>query len=192
MDGSTMGDDARKERTPTDSVDRDAEAWLGELPGVDAQIEMARMRLIRIGRQSDQMLTDIARRHELTLGDWETLSVLRRSGDPYVMTPSELVQALGVTSGTISVRIERLIQAGLIEPADGASDGRSRPVRLTEEGNRRWRAATSERIEIEGRLFQRALNPIEIEYLNDLLRWLMVELESDLGPPPRRADDYGE
>ena len=172
-----------------DSVDRDAKAWLAELSDVDPEIETARMRLRRIGQQSERMLSNIAQRHDLTLGDWETLSVLRRSGPPYVMTPSNLVQALGVTSGTISVRIERLLQVGLIEAADSTSDGRSRPVRLTDEGTRRWRAATTERTTAEARLFQSALGSIEIEYLNQLLRWLMIEMEVKFDPSSRQCGD---
>ena len=181
MDRPDMSTESHEEHRSTDSVDREATAWLDELSGVDPEIEMARMRLRRIGQQSEHMLSDIAQRHDLTLGDWETLSVLRQSGPPYVMTPSELAQALGVTSGTISVRIERLIQVGLIEPAGSTSDGRSRPIRITDEGTRRWRAATMERTSAEARVFQNALGPIEIEYLNQLLRWLMIEMETEFG-----------
>ena len=191
VDGRVMSTDANAERASLDSVDQDAESWLAELPGVDAEIETARMRLRRIGLLSERMLSGIARRHGLTLGDWETLSVLCRSGSPYVMTPSELVQALNVTSGSISVRLERLQQAELIEAADPTSDGRSRPVRLTGKGHQLWRAATNDRVAFEEQLFRNALGPIEIEYLNELLRWLMIELESELGNSPRHAGDRG-
>ena len=149
------------------------------------------MRLLRLARQSERMLSEIAARHALTLGDWETLSVLRRAGSPYTMTPSDLMKALKVTSGTVSVRIERLLQAGLVEPAGGTVDGRSRPVRLTTEGKRRWRAATDMRTEFEQRIFEHALQPEQIEQLNGLLRALMIEWEAELGPPPRRPDDRG-
>lgn len=164
-----------------DSVDRDREAWFAELPGIDADVEEVHMRLRRLAKLSEQMLSQIARQHALTLGDWETLSALRRSGTPYVMTPSELVEALGVTSGTISVRLERLQQAGLVEPASGTVDGRSRPVRLTAEGSRRWRAATDERTRIEDQLFRSALQGDGVRRLNRLLRRLMIEMESTLG-----------
>lgn len=149
------------------------------------------MRLQHIARQSERMLGEIATQHGLTLGDWETLSVLRRSGAPYTMTPSDLMAALKVTSGTISVRIERLSQAGLLEPADSVVDGRSRPIRLTTEGKRRWRAATDTRTAFEEQLFRRALDPDQIGQLNTLLRALMLEWEAELGPPPRRSDDRG-
>lgn len=172
-------DELRDEHDLEDSVDRDKARWLAELPGVDAGIEMIHMRLKRLAGETTRMLAAIAQHHGLSVGDWETLSVLRRAGTPYVMTPSELVHALGVTSGTISVRIERLIQAGLLEPANAGEDGRSRPIRLTDEGARRWQAATDERTEFESRLFNRALNPEEIPYLNLLLGALLAEMEGE-------------
>ncbi|MGA7672157.1 MAG: MarR family transcriptional regulator [Nitrolancea sp.] len=179
-----MTNEPRDEHCQGDSVERDAARWLEELPGVDREIEMAHMRLKRLGQETTRMLTVIAQHHGLTFGDWETLSMLRRSGEPYVMTPSELVQALNVTSGTISVRIERLIQAGLLEPADGRGDGRSRPVRLTEEGARRWSAATDERTSLEARLYTRAIDPEEIPYLNLLLGALLCEMEAEMSDDP--------
>ena len=96
--------------------------------------------------------------------------------------------ALGVTSGTVSVRLERLRSAGLIEPAEGATDDRFRPVRLTDEGSRRWRAATDDRVAFEERLFQRAFNAVEIEYLNQLLRWLLTEFETETEAPVARSE----
>jgi DNA-binding MarR family transcriptional regulator len=189
---STERSDETTSEQPQDSVDFEADDWLAELPGVDAGIEAARMRLLRLARQAERMLSEIATQHELTLGDWETLSVLRRSGEPYTMTPSELMAALKVTSGTVSVRIERLLQAGLVEPASATADGRSRPVCLTIEGKRRWRAATDARTQFEQRLFQRALAPEQIAQLNTLLRALMTEWEAELGLPPRRTEDRGD
>src|SRR5690242_19272332 len=106
----------------TDTVDRELSAWLAELPGVDADIEAARMRLLRLGRQLERLLGRIAQDFGMTIGDWETLSVLRRSAHPYQLSPTALARALSVTSGTMSVRVDRLLEAGLVEPVEGASD----------------------------------------------------------------------
>ena len=170
---------------PLDSVDGEAKAWLSELPGVDPEIETIRMRLLRLGRQMDRMLEAIARRHGMTLGDWETLSVLRRSGRPYTASPGRLAEMLQVTSGTMSVRLDRLQRFGLIEKAATTGDARSRPVRLTGAGQSRWRKATAERTALERRLLTRALGG-RAALLNGLLRRLMVSFESEFGPAPRR------
>lgn len=164
-----------------DSVDRDLDAWMAELPGVDPAVEAVRMRLRRLGREMERLLSAVAERHDMTLGDWETLSVLRRGGPPYGASPSALARSLGVTSGTMSVRLERLQRAGLIEPAGGAPDGRGRPVRLTDAGSTRWRAATGERTALERRLMTDALRPDEIASLRDLLRKLAARVEAETG-----------
>lgn len=161
-----------------DSVDRDLAAWMAELPGVDPAVEAVRMRLRRLGREMDRLLAAIAARHGLTLGDWETLSLLRRGGSPYVAAPTELARSLGVTSGTMSVRLERLQRAGLVEPAGTAADGRGRPVRLTGAGAARWQAATAERTAREARLMTEALDAAEIDELGRLLRKLTARVEA--------------
>jgi DNA-binding MarR family transcriptional regulator len=175
-----------KQSEERDSVDSEADAWVVELPGVDPEVETTRMRLLRIGRQMERMLAGIAERHGMSLGDWETLSVLRRSGRPYTMSPTNLARSLEVTSGTISVRLDRLVRAGLVRQVGGNSDARSRPVRLTNAGSRRWREATTERTALELRLLSNALSKEELQFLNRQLRRLMLSLESNLGPASRR------
>lgn len=146
------------------------------------------MRLLRLGRQLDRALARIAERHGMTLGDWEALSMLRRSATPYQLPPSVLARALAITTGTMSVRLDRLLRAGLIEQVDDESDGRSRPVRLTPLGHRRWQEATAERTDLERRLIGETLGSRRLEELNRLLRPVMGALERELGPPPRRPD----
>jgi DNA-binding MarR family transcriptional regulator len=160
---------------------------MAELPGVDPGVEAARLRLQRTARQLERLLSSIASQHGLTLGDWETLSVLRRSGQPYEMAPTTLAHNLSVTSGTISVRLDRLLRAGLVEHTGTASDARSRPVRLTEAGHDRWRRATDARTSMEATLFDEALSQTQVGQLSRLLRKLMVRLERELGPPLHRG-----
>jgi DNA-binding MarR family transcriptional regulator len=171
-----------------DSVDLELDAWMAELPGVDPETEAARMRLLRLGRQLERAYARTAQRFGMTLGDWEALSVLRRSGRPYQLPPTVLAQALAITSGTMSVRVDRLLSAGLIEQVEDESDGRSRPVRLTPLGHHRWRAATAARTDIERTLIGETLGRSRLEQLNKLLRRLMLGLENSLGPAPRRPD----
>ncbi|HYM68454.1 MAG TPA: MarR family transcriptional regulator [bacterium] len=158
------------------------------MPGVDAGVEAARMRLLRLGRQLERELAGTARRHDITLGDWETLSVLCRSGPPYQLSPGRLARALGVTAGTMSVRLERLVRAGLVKPAAIGDDARGRPVRLTAAGHRVWRKATDARTHLEAALVGETLGRDALRTLNALLRRLMIRFESSLGAPPLRGE----
>lgn len=99
---------------------------------------------------------------------------------PNEALPGDLARALGVTSGTVSLRIDRLTRAGLVEPArrDGA-DGRSRPVRLTVRGRERWRAATADRTRQEHHLLAGTLDPPQLADLNRLLAALLSRFEAE-------------
>ena len=179
---------ARPGAAAQDSVDRELAAWLAELPGVDGQIEAVRMRLLRLGRQLERSLAGTAGAHGITLGDWETLSALCRAGPPYALSPGRLARGLGVTSGTMSLRLGRLRHAGLIEPVSRGTDGREKPVRLTPAGYRTWRTATDARTRQEAAVFGGALSGAALRALNDLLRHLMQGFESRFGVAPPRGE----
>lgn len=179
-----MTTDQRGEPIRRDSVSEEFAAWMDQMPGVDPQIEAARQRIRRIARLFGRVLTHAAARHEMTVGDWESLSVLQRSGPPYECSPKELAERLGVTSGTMSVRIERLTRAGLVEPGTARTDGRSRPIRLTSQGSELWRAATEQRTTYEHHLLADTLSADELQQLNVLLGKLLTRFEEEFGSAP--------
>lgn len=179
--------DATQTTSGQDSVAEELAGWMADLPGVVPDVEAARQRVAKLARLLERELTRTAARHELTMGDWEALSFLQRSGPPYEGSPKELAAALGVTSGTMSVRIERLTHAGLVEPGVARPDGRNRPVRLTARGRERWRAATAERTDVEHALLGSALSAEEFRQLNPLLAKLLGHLEEEFGTAPRHG-----
>jgi DNA-binding MarR family transcriptional regulator len=168
-----------------DSVAAELPTWMTQLPGVRPEVEAARQRIRRLARLFDEVLSDAASDHALTVGDWEALSVLQRHGPPHEGLPTDMARTLGITSGSMSLRIDRLTRAGLVEPGprdDG--DGRSRPVRLTASGQARWRLATEERTRVEHDLVAGALDPDQLEVLNGLLMPLLERFEEELGHAP--------
>lgn len=164
-----------------DSVSEELDGWLAQMDPVDAGVEAARQRIGRLARQFDRVLERAASENGLSLSDWEALSVIERAGGR--CRPGVLVEQLGLTSGTVSVRLARLAEAGLIEPVPDA-DGRSRPVRLTASGRRRWRRATASRTAIEAEFFA-ALSPTQLTRLNPLLARLLAAFEDEFGVAPR-------
>jgi len=65
-----------------------------------------------------------------------TVSVIGAFGP---LTPSELAERTGVPLTTVSDRIRRIVEDGDAERIPNPADGRSHLVRLTEEGDTRWR-----------------------------------------------------
>ena len=179
-----MTAEKKDETIGRDSVGEELAAWMAQLPGVDPRVEAAAERIRRISRLLGRVLTHTAAGHEMTVGDWESLSVLQRSGPPHELSQKELAKKLGLTSGTMSVRVERLIGAGLVEPAAARDDGRSRPIRLTARGRELWRRATEQRTAYEQRLLAGTLGADELEQLNLLLGKLLACFEEEFGPAP--------
>jgi DNA-binding MarR family transcriptional regulator len=65
-----------------------------------------------------------------------TLSVIGAFGP---LTPSELAERVGAPLTTVSDRLRRIVEDGDAERVPNPDDGRSHLVRLTAEGDARWR-----------------------------------------------------
>jgi DNA-binding MarR family transcriptional regulator len=88
---------------------------------------------IRVGRHLEAELEEVLGTHRLSLQSYFVLSALAQAPER-TLTQKQLVSAAGRTSGTTSVRLNRLARAGLIERAKDPEDGRAVRVTLTERG----------------------------------------------------------
>ena len=112
------------------------------------------------------------------------LANLRRSGEPYQLTQRQLMDALRLTSGTVSVRVDRLAERGLVR-REHAPDARGVLVTLTEEGARKFDTLAPRHLVNESRLVA-ALNPDQQAILAALLHSLLLEYEP---ATPGRPDE---
>lgn len=79
--------------------------------------------------------------HELEPFEFDVLSALRRSGEPYELSAGALLTQTLVSSGTMTNRVDRMIEHSLVERRVDPSDRRVVLVRLSAEGRRRVDAA---------------------------------------------------
>ena len=49
------------------------------------------------------------------------LAALRRAGEPFELTPGELAATTMITSGAVTKRVDRLVEAGVGDALGGAS-----------------------------------------------------------------------
>lgn len=139
----------------------------------------------RINRLSAILSADIDRVFAgsgITSADFAVLANLRRAGDPPELTQRQLVDALHLTSGTVSVRIDRLAQSGLVERRPDDTDGRSVIVSLTAAGAGLFEHLAPEHLANEARLIA-ALDDDQQAQLAHLLQVLLVEHEGTAEPP---------
>jgi DNA-binding MarR family transcriptional regulator len=135
--------------------------------------------LSRITRISRNL--DIARRDafaDLETSGFDVLAALRRSGDPYQLSPGALMQETLVTSGTMTNRLDRLEELKLITRQPDPDDGRGSLVTLTASGMRAVDKALEGLLEQERELLKGLTRDQKVA-LADLLSALAAHLEEN-------------
>jgi DNA-binding MarR family transcriptional regulator len=159
-----------------DEVDRIVDAWMRERPDLDFSPLQV---LSRVGRLAKHL--DRARRTAFTasgLDSWEfdVLSALRRAGSPYQLSPKALLQQTLVSSGTMTNRIDRLVERRLVERRGDPNDGRGILVTMTSTGQARVDAAISQLLAAEAELLDN-LSAADQERIGNLLRKLSLDFD---------------
>ena len=108
-------------------------------------------------------------------GEFDVLATLRRSGEPYMLSPTTLYEALMISSGGMTNRIDRLETAGLVERRPDPNDRRGKLIALTEAGKRLIDETIGRHVANEAKLLS-VLSPTEQERLNALLKKLISGL----------------
>jgi DNA-binding MarR family transcriptional regulator len=168
--------------TPTtlDTVDRMLEVWKHELPELDLATEGIVERIQKLNKHLDRAMNETLAEFGLDRGEWRLLGALRRSGPPYRRSPGHLADDLGLSSGAMTNRLDRLEEAGLLRRLPDPDDRRALKVELTEAGWQAWQDSTGAQAQKEA-LVASALDQSEKESLNGLLRRLMLEFERQGG-----------
>ena len=108
-------------------------------------------------------------------GEFDVLATLRRSGKPYMLSPTRLYEAAMISSGGMTNRIDRLERAALVERRPDPNDRRGTLIALTDTGKRVIDATIGRHVANEERMLS-ALTLAEQKKLNVLLRKLIAVL----------------
>jgi DNA-binding MarR family transcriptional regulator len=159
---------------PTDSVDRVVAGWREARPELPvAPIEVI-ARLQRIRAYLDQELEATFAEAGLTGPSFSVLATLTRLGGR--VSQRALMDELRLTSGTVSVRIDRLVEAGLVVREPDPRDARGTLVGLTTTGRALFERCAPIHLANEDRLLA-ALDEDERATVADLLRRLLISFE---------------
>ncbi|WP_040164836.1 MarR family winged helix-turn-helix transcriptional regulator [Microbacterium gorillae] len=162
----------------SDEVDRIVEAWMAQRPDLDFSPLGVLSRVDRISKHVDRARREAFRRSDLEPWEWDVLAALRRAGDPFQLSPKQLLQQTMVSSGTMTNRIDRLVGRRLVRRAADPGDGRSVLVTLTDEGRIRVDAAITRLVDAEAHILG-ILTRSDRDRLATLLRKLNLEFETD-------------
>ena len=161
-----------------DEVDNIVEAWRRERPDLDVEPMEVLSRISRLARHLDRLRASAFSAHDLESWEFDVLAALRRSGQPYRLSPGQLLRETLVTSGTMTNRVDRLVERGLVRRKDHPNDRRGVLVELTEAGRNVVDAALAELMSAE-RQITAALEVADHDQLTRSLRLLLARYGAD-------------
>ena len=135
-----------------DDVDEIVAAWQRERPDLDTSPLLVLSRVTRLAEVMAARRKRIFAEHLLRPYEFDVLAALRRAGDPYELTPGQLIEQTHVTSGTMTNRLDVLVERQLVRRRPDSEDGRVTQVQLTPAGRGRVDSALTELLAVEARL----------------------------------------
>jgi DNA-binding MarR family transcriptional regulator len=133
-------------------------------------------RISRLARRLDLARRTAFSSHGVESWEFDVLAALRRSGPPYQLSPTQLTGQTLVTSGTMTNRVDRLVERDLVKRLPDPDDGRGVIVRLTGEGRRVVDLALADLLERERTLLA-GLPATRQRELAHLLRQLALRFD---------------
>lgn len=160
----------------TDAVGKIVEQWKRERPDLDVSPMGVLGRLQRSSKILTALLTDEISKLGLEFWEFDMLSTLRRAGAPFILSPTQMFSTLMITSGTLTHRLKRLEQRGLISRKVNEEDSRSMLVCLTESGKNLIDEAIEAHLANEKRIISN-IPQEKLHQLDELLAVLLEEWE---------------
>jgi DNA-binding MarR family transcriptional regulator len=116
-----------------DRFDTFVAQWVQVRPDIEGfEVMAAIARLLEVARLVLDRFAETAGEHGLQIADGDVLFTLRRSGGR--LSPSKLSASLLVATGTMTGRLDRLEQHGLVRRIPNPNDRRALEVELTDDG----------------------------------------------------------
>jgi DNA-binding MarR family transcriptional regulator len=158
-----------------DSVAAVIRSWRETRPELQVDPIAITARLARLQTVLTPRLESVFARFGLRGADFAVIATLVRLGRETVLQ-KRLAAELGLSAGTVSLRIDRLVRAGLAQRGPDPVDGRGAVVSLTEQGRELFEACAPEHLANAAELLAGLSEP-EREQLGQLLGKLLYTLE---------------
>jgi DNA-binding MarR family transcriptional regulator len=147
------------------------------MPDVDVGPLEVLSRVSRLARYLDRQRSVVFARHDLEIWSFDVLSALRRAVAPANLSPGQLMAQTLVTSGTMTNRLDRLEERGLVRRHQDPNDARSFRVQITAAGKKCVDAALADLVEREHAILA-TLNDDERHDLSVLLRRVVAPFDA--------------
>lgn len=159
-----------------DLIDELMVQWRRERPDLDPSAMGIVGRVLRLAGHLERSVEATLKPFRLGLWQFDVLATLRRTGEPYRLSPKQLMRAVMLSSGAMTHRIDRLEAAGLVAREPDPSDRRGVLIALTPKGVQLVDQAIAARFD-EARARIASLSTAEREALEHGLRKLLGSVE---------------
>ncbi|MBO3742104.1 MarR family winged helix-turn-helix transcriptional regulator [Actinoplanes flavus] len=156
----------------TDDIDRILGQWARERPDLDTAAMGVFGRIFRLSRLAGDVTERAYGRFGIGRPEFDVLATLRRSGEPFQLSPGALAASMMLSTGGTTARLDRLEKAGLVTRSPDPNDRRAILVRLTERGRALADEAVAAGLAEQQRLLAH-LPPEKSAQLSALLRELL-------------------
>lgn len=160
-----------------DDVDDVIGQWRAVRPDLALRLDaMATFgRLGRLHAHASKAIEAVLLTHGLSVGEFDVLAALRRSGEPHELTPTALSRLLMLSPAGMTNRIDRLERAGHVERRADPGDRRSSLIGLTPAGLALVDRAVGDHVANEAQLLA-AFTPAQRREFDALLRALLAHV----------------
>jgi DNA-binding MarR family transcriptional regulator len=152
-----------------DGVDLIIEQWAAERPDLGTEPMSVFGRIYRLARVSGDAVEKAYGAYGIGRAEFDVLATLRRSGEPFELSPGALAGSMMLSSGGTTARLDRLEKAGLVTRVPSPTDRRGVLVRLTGRGREIIDQAVAAGLAEQTRLLSH-MAPDRVRLLAKLLR----------------------
>lgn len=168
---------AKQGHTEIDAVSTIVAQWKAEAPELDVSALEVLGRMHRSYVRYQSSLNTLFDSFGINTASFDVLAALRRSGKPFRMTSGQLATSSLVTTGGITLRLDRLEDAGLVKRIREGRDRRVVFAQLTPKGVRLIDEVAKVHFENENKLLS-GLSDAERKRLAALLQKLEASIEN--------------
>lgn len=163
--------------TKREILDDTMQSWSRERPDLDLGAMGTGLRLSQLMNAALKSIDAVFAPHRITVGEFDVLAALRRSGSGAVLTPTALARVAMVSPSGMTNRLDRLEAAELIERRPDPDDRRGSLVELTSAGRDIADRAVEDLVAAENEMF-RILTTADRQRLDRMLDTLIEHLEA--------------
>nr|WP_240109482.1 MarR family transcriptional regulator [Streptomyces sp. MUM 203J] len=155
-------------------MDAITDQWAAVRPDLETLPMAVFGRVYRLTQTVGSRMQQAYAPYGISRGEFDVLGTLRRSGEPYTLSPRELSATLMLTTGGMTGRLDKLERAGLLARSPDPHDRRGLRVTLSKRGLELVDEAVTAGLAVQREALDAGLDEEEARQLAALLRKLLL------------------